>query len=139
MQGEDRLGRKDDRMGTAAMAGGPREEEEEGVFDALIIGAGLSGINSAYRLQKAFPGIRYVVLEAREKVGGTWSFWQYPGVRSDSPLALFGLAWHPYKDDVNFADAGLIAEYPRGRRGGRGDWRADPLRPPRGAEQLVDG
>jgi ribulose 1,5-bisphosphate synthetase/thiazole synthase len=41
-------------------------------FDALIIGAGLSGIAAAYHLSKL--GIRFKVLEANSGEGGTW-FW----------------------------------------------------------------
>ena len=41
-------------------------------YDVLIMGAGLSGIYSMYRVQKL--GMRAKVLEAGSSVGGTW-FW----------------------------------------------------------------
>jgi ribulose 1,5-bisphosphate synthetase/thiazole synthase len=41
-------------------------------FDALIIGAGLSGIAAAYHFSKL--GMRFKVLEANSGEGGTW-FW----------------------------------------------------------------
>lgn len=41
-------------------------------YDVLIVGAGLSGIYSLYRMRKL--GLRVRVLEAGEAEGGTW-FW----------------------------------------------------------------
>lgn len=65
-------------------------------FDVLIIGAGLSGINAAYRIQDGLPGYSYAILEARDDLGGTWSFFKYPGIRSDSDLFTFGFDWDPW-------------------------------------------
>ena len=48
-------------------------------YDVVIIGAGISGINFAYRLQKSHPDLRYCILEERHEIGGTWSLFQYPG------------------------------------------------------------
>jgi len=36
--------------------------------DVLIVGAGLSGIGAAYRLQTMCPGKTYTILEARNAV-----------------------------------------------------------------------
>ena len=47
--------------------------------DVLIVGAGLSGIGAAYRLQEQCPGTSYAVLEARAAIGGTWDLFRYPG------------------------------------------------------------
>lgn len=41
-------------------------------YDVLIVGAGLSGIYSLYRMKEL--GVRVKVLEAGEAEGGTW-FW----------------------------------------------------------------
>lgn len=48
-------------------------------FDVVIIGAGISGICFAYRLQERNPDLTYCILESREQIGGTWSFFKYPG------------------------------------------------------------
>ena len=48
----------------------------------VIIGAGMSGILAAHRLQQA--GIPYTVLEKNGDVGGTWFENTYPGARVDS-------------------------------------------------------
>jgi cation diffusion facilitator CzcD-associated flavoprotein CzcO len=45
------------------------------LYDVVIIGAGLSGINAAYRLQTEAPDLRFTILESRPVLGGTWAFW----------------------------------------------------------------
>jgi cation diffusion facilitator CzcD-associated flavoprotein CzcO len=65
-------------------------------FDVLIVGAGISGIGSAYHLQQQCPGKSYVVLEAMESFGGTWLGHKYPGIRSDSDLYTFGYRFKPW-------------------------------------------
>src|SRR5258707_7277549 len=51
-------------------------------FDAIIIGAGMSGMYQLYRLREL--GIRVRVFEAGTGVGGTWYWNRYPGARFDS-------------------------------------------------------
>jgi cation diffusion facilitator CzcD-associated flavoprotein CzcO len=62
-------------------------------FDVIIIGAGISGINAAYRSQEGLPDMSYAVLEARAGMGGTWDLFKYPGIRSDLDLHTFGFPW----------------------------------------------
>jgi cation diffusion facilitator CzcD-associated flavoprotein CzcO len=80
-------------------------------FDVIIIGAGISGINSAYRLQDGLPDYSYAILEGRTEIGGTWSLFKYPGIRSDSDLHTFGFPWDPWKEDRAIADAASILKY----------------------------
>jgi monooxygenase len=54
-------------------------------FDVMIIGAGLSGIGTACQVTAEFPNKTIAVLERRERLGGTWDLFRYPGIRSDSP------------------------------------------------------
>jgi cation diffusion facilitator CzcD-associated flavoprotein CzcO len=54
--------------------------------DVLIIGAGPSGVDAAWHLQARCPDKTYVVLEARDAIGGTWDLFRYPGIRSDSDM-----------------------------------------------------
>ncbi|WP_110319241.1 flavin-containing monooxygenase [Mycolicibacterium moriokaense] len=50
-------------------------------FDAIVIGAGFSGLYALHRLREI--GVRARVLEMAENVGGTWLFNRYPGARCD--------------------------------------------------------
>ncbi len=50
-------------------------------FDALVIGAGFSGLYMLHRLREL--GLRTRVLEMAENVGGTWLYNRYPGARCD--------------------------------------------------------
>ena len=65
-------------------------------FDVLIVGAGISGIGSAYHLQTKMPGTSFVILETQETFGGTWWTHKYPGIRSDSDLHTFGYSFKPW-------------------------------------------
>jgi cation diffusion facilitator CzcD-associated flavoprotein CzcO len=55
--------------------------EAHASFDALIIGAGFSGLYVLHRLRQL--GLRTRVLEMAENVGGTWLYNRYPGARCD--------------------------------------------------------
>ncbi|MDB5825769.1 MAG: Cyclohexanone 1,2-monooxygenase, FAD-binding [Herminiimonas sp.] len=83
------------------------------VLDVLIVGAGLSGIGAAFHLQQRCPGKRYVILEARGAVGGTWDLFRYPGIRSDSDMYTLGYAFKPWLDPKAIADGPAILKYVR--------------------------
>ncbi|KAM3503460.1 hypothetical protein MY11210_008715 [Beauveria gryllotalpidicola] len=80
-------------------------------YHVIIIGAGVSGINAAYRLQSQMPGCRLIVLEARASMGGTWDLFRYPGIRSDSDIFSFGFAWSPWYRTELLAHGGEIKQY----------------------------
>jgi cation diffusion facilitator CzcD-associated flavoprotein CzcO len=65
-------------------------------FDVLIVGAGISGIGSAYHLLHQCPGTSFVILETQAGFGGTWRTHRYPGIRSDSDLYTFGYRFKPW-------------------------------------------
>lgn len=82
-------------------------------YDTIVVGAGLSGIAAAYRMKTERPGKTYTILESRSEigllyvllmfanvlqfplklVGGTWSLFQYPGIRSDSDMYTLVGGW----------------------------------------------
>ncbi|GID28242.1 cation diffusion facilitator CzcD-associated flavoprotein CzcO [Paractinoplanes brasiliensis] len=79
--------------------------------DVLIIGAGLSGIGAAWRLQEAFPRKTYAILEARDAIGGTWDLFRYPGVRSDSDMFTLSYPFRPWTDTQSLASGDKIRQY----------------------------
>ncbi len=79
--------------------------------DIIIIGAGLSGIGAACHLSRKNPDKTYVILEARAELGGTWSLFQYPGIRSDSDMYTFGYSFKTWEDQKSFADGPSILKY----------------------------
>ncbi|PKV76928.1 flavin-containing monooxygenase [Nocardia fluminea] len=80
-------------------------------LDVVIVGAGLSGIGAAYRLQTECPGKSYAILEAREALGGTWDLFRYPGIRSDSDMFTLGYPFKPWRDAKSIADGPSILRY----------------------------
>ncbi|KAL1851244.1 hypothetical protein Plec18170_006569 [Paecilomyces lecythidis] len=86
---------------------------EDTVYDTIIIGAGISGINAAYHIQKSLPGFKYVIIEGRSNIGGTWDLFRYPGIRSDTDLHTFGFQWNPWDENRAIADGDAIADYLR--------------------------
>lgn len=80
-------------------------------FDVLIIGAGLSGIGAGVHLGKHSPSKRYVILENRDAIGGTWDLFRYPGIRSDSDMYTLGYNFKPWTEAKAIADGPSIWNY----------------------------
>ncbi len=59
----------------------PVSDETKARHPVLVIGAGMSGLLQAFRLQQA--GIPYTLVEKHGSVGGTWFTNRYPGCRVD--------------------------------------------------------
>jgi 4-hydroxyacetophenone monooxygenase len=60
-------------------------------FTVAIIGAGMSGIVAAHRLQQA--GVPFVIFDKNEDVGGTWFENTYPGCRVDVPNHFYSYSF----------------------------------------------
>ena len=60
-------------------------------FDAIVIGAGVSGLYQLYRLREL--GLTARVFEAGSGVGGTWYWNRYPGARFDSESWSYGYSF----------------------------------------------
>jgi cation diffusion facilitator CzcD-associated flavoprotein CzcO len=60
-------------------------------FDAIVIGAGVSGLYQLYRLREL--GLTVRVFEAGSGVGGTWYWNRYPGARFDSESWTYGYSF----------------------------------------------
>jgi cation diffusion facilitator CzcD-associated flavoprotein CzcO len=63
----------------------------ETTYDAIIIGAGISGIYQLYRLRQL--GMKVRVFEAGTGLGGTWYWCRYPGARFDSESWSYGYSF----------------------------------------------
>lgn len=65
-------------------------------YKAIIIGAGMSGMNTAIKLDEL--GVEYVILEKAKDLGGTWHFNRYPGAACDvaSHLYSFSFCLNPW-------------------------------------------
>ena len=69
---------------SAARAASNRQTyADKGAYDAIIVGAGFSGLYQLHCLRDKL-GLTAVVLEAGDGVGGTWYWNRYPGARCDS-------------------------------------------------------
>ena len=95
-------------------AGSLRElpAERRGDFHVVVIGAGMSGILAAYRLQQA--GIPYTVLEKNADVGGTWLENTYPGCRVDTPNHAYSYSFVPQDWPQFFSSQPVLLEYFQG-------------------------
>ena len=60
-------------------------------FDAIIIGAGVSGLYQLYRLREL--GMKVRVLEDGSAIGGTWFWNRYPGARFDFESWTYGYSF----------------------------------------------
>src|SRR5215472_7571243 len=72
-------------------------------YDAIIIGAGVSGLYQLYKLREL--GLKVRVLEAGTGVGGTWYWNRYPGARFDSESYTYGYSFsQELLDEWNWAE-----------------------------------
>lgn len=88
----------------SAVAGGSE-------YDVVIVGAGLSGIAAAYYLRTFAPAKRFVLLESRAELGGTWSLHTFPGIRSDSEMYTLSFSFFPWTAEQAIADGAQIFAY----------------------------
>jgi len=80
-------------------------------FDVLIVGAGLSGVGAGCHLRRECPDKSFLLLEARDSIGGSWDLFRYPGIRSDSDMYTLGYNFKPWAEAKAIADGPSILEY----------------------------
>ncbi|KAJ5748315.1 FAD/NAD(P)-binding domain-containing protein [Penicillium nucicola] len=80
-------------------------------LDVIIVGAGLAGINAAYRVHSELQQSRYLVIEGKSSIGGTWNNFRYPGLRADSDVYTYSYPWFPWNQKTNHADRESILNY----------------------------
>ncbi|RLZ08208.1 NAD(P)/FAD-dependent oxidoreductase [Acinetobacter sp. 2JN-4] len=64
------------------------------IYDSFIVGAGISGIATAIRLDQV-GYTNYKIIEKANRVGGTWRENTYPGCGCDVPSALYSYSFAP--------------------------------------------
>ncbi len=80
-------------------------------FDVLIIGAGLSGIGTACHLARECPDKRVGIIERRQRIGGTWDLFRYPGIRSDTDMISFCFRFRLWDRLKMMADGTSLRQY----------------------------
>jgi len=79
--------------------------------DVLIVGAGISGINAAYRIAESCPELTYLMVDRRDQLGGTWDLFRYPGIRSDSDIYTLCYPFYPWTGENSIVDGDEILSY----------------------------
>jgi cation diffusion facilitator CzcD-associated flavoprotein CzcO len=77
----------------ASQAARQIEADPAADFDAIVIGAGVSGLYQLYKLREL--GLKVRVFETGTAVGGTWYWNRYPGARFDSESWTYGYSFSP--------------------------------------------
>lgn len=79
----------------------PPENKPE--WDAIIIGAGVCGLYTLHKLRQL--GLKVLVLETADDLGGTWYWNNYPGARFDSESYSYGYTFdRSLWDDWNWSE-----------------------------------
>ena len=68
-----------------------RTQDQVAVYDAIVIGAGISGMVMLYHLREL--GMTARVFESGTNVGGTWYWNRYPGARFNSESWTYGYSF----------------------------------------------
>jgi cation diffusion facilitator CzcD-associated flavoprotein CzcO len=82
---------RDDSMDGLPVVPGGTSTETGLDFDAIVIGAGVTGLYQLYKLREL--GLRVRVFETGSAVGGTWYWNRYPGARFDSESWTYGYSF----------------------------------------------
>ena len=69
----------------------PQSNEDIKQYDAIVIGAGVTGLYMLYRLRNLGLSVR--VFDEASGVGGTWYWNRYPGARFDSESYTYGYSF----------------------------------------------
>ncbi|MGO1381020.1 MAG: flavin-containing monooxygenase [Corynebacterium sp.] len=91
----------------------PTGTTDSTVLDLLIVGAGVAGIDLAHHVVDEFPGWNWRIVDSNDDLGGTWNTFTYPGIRSDSDMASFGLPYRHWPHKGTLGEGADIREYLR--------------------------
>src|SRR5699024_10733288 len=68
-------------------------------------------VKNAFRTSKKNASKRFLILEKRADLGGTWDLFTYPGIRSDSDALTFGYGFRPWLNHTMLAKGADIKRY----------------------------
>ena len=93
------------------------ERVETGDYDAVVVGAGFSGLYMLHRLRNEM-GLSVKLIEKADDVGGAWYWNQYPGARCDSPSWVYCFSFseeirNEWQYGERFPEQSEIQEYQR--------------------------
>ncbi|NCF18475.1 MAG: NAD(P)-binding domain-containing protein [Haliea sp.] len=89
------------------------QEQVPSGYRVLVIGAGMSGVLAAIRLQEA--GIDYLMVDKNPEIGGTWYENTYPGCQVDSVNHLYNYIFAPNRAwPAHFSDQATLFDYFQG-------------------------
>ncbi|WP_406741402.1 flavin-containing monooxygenase [Acinetobacter shaoyimingii] len=71
-----------------------KAKQKTKLYDTIVVGAGISGIAAAVKLNEIHYD-NYIVIEKANEVGGTWRDNTYPGCGCDVPSALYSFSFSP--------------------------------------------
>ncbi|KAJ6027895.1 uncharacterized protein N7446_003505 [Penicillium canescens] len=81
----------------------------------VIIGAGASGLLMAYKLQRNFDDLDFIIYEKNPDVGGTWYENRYPGCACDNPSHTYVWSFDPHPTwSSTYASSKEIFDYFKG-------------------------
>jgi 4-hydroxyacetophenone monooxygenase len=80
-------------------------------WQAVIIGAGVSGLLAAVRFKRL--GIPFVIIERQDDVGGNWLDNRYPGCGVDTPSYLYSYSFYQRDWSTHFARRDEVMAYLR--------------------------
>jgi len=92
-----------------AKSAGPRHMAAPRDFRVLVIGAGVSGIIAAQRLQQL--GVSYLLVDKHDAPGGNWLDNRYPGAGVDTPSHLYSYSFAPHDWGYHFELRPSLEEY----------------------------
>ncbi|KAH8848465.1 hypothetical protein MCOR27_000787 [Pyricularia oryzae] len=81
-------------------------------LSVIVIGAGASGLLTAYKLQRNFDDFSLQVFEKNPEISGTWYENRYPGCACDVPSHNYTWSFEPKTDwSANYASSKEILKY----------------------------
>ncbi len=89
----------------------PDPAGDDAPLDLLIIGAGIAGVGMGVQMHRQLPGKNFLILEQRERAGGTWDLFRYPGVRCDSDFYTLAFNFKPWPSNRSYISGPEIQEY----------------------------